>query len=91
MPKFLEIIQGALAWVLDKFKAGSPFLFAVIALVLSVGHYAIDQGILTGVFPDSPALQKAMEWLLWAGGIFLGSRTTPYLKSKTSVKEKTKG
>jgi hypothetical protein len=68
----LDFLSRFLAQFIDKFKTSSPVLFVVVAALLTGLKYALD----AGVFPVD---EKILEWVLWAIGLFLGSRTTSFI------------
>lgn len=71
----LDFLAKLIAQLLDKFKAGSPVLFVIVAALLSAVKYVVE----AGVFPIDP---KITEWVLWVVALVLGSRTTSYLAQK---------
>lgn len=68
----MDFINKWLAELLAKFKANSPTLFMILAVVLSSIKGLIDSGMIN--LPGG-----IIDWVLWFIALFMGVRTTRFI------------
>lgn len=64
-----------LASFIDKFKTANPRIFGIIAVILFIIKYAIEQGSAFGLFQITGDFKTAMDWITWVVALMMGSRT----------------
>lgn len=72
-----------LAGFLNSFKAKSPKLFAIIALVLLSVNFTADQGTLLGVFQIPEVVAFWIDKVTTLLGVVLGAHTFNFLPENT--------
>lgn len=64
-----------LASIIDKFKAANPRIFGIIAILLFIVKYAIEQGSAYGLFQITGDFKTIADWITWVVALLMGSRT----------------
>jgi aromatic ring hydroxylase len=73
------MMNKILALFLDRFKAASPRVWALIVFILVVVKYTVEQGNIYGFIPIDGQMQQVADWLTYVIALLIGSRTTAIL------------
>lgn len=74
----IQVINAFLGKFIDKFKAGSPLLYSIIALVLISIEYAVKTDAFASIIPGETE-KTIIEIVTFIVALFVGSRTYKYI------------